>query len=86
MRDIFDFDWETLRRKFPDGVSELDQAVKVRLALDHPDLKIVQLMVAKGGVLPMHTDGAPGLYQVIGGHGRFTNSNNQHWDYTGDHD
>ena len=69
LENIFDFDWKALRRKFPDGVSELDQAVKVRLALDHPDLKIVQLMVARGGTLPAHADGAPGLYQVIGGHG-----------------
>ena len=73
LEDIFDFDWKALRKKFPEGAAQLNHAVKARLALDHPDLKIVQLMVAKGGILPAHADGAPGLYQVIGGHGAIIN-------------
>ncbi|VAW04743.1 hypothetical protein MNBD_ALPHA04-296, partial [hydrothermal vent metagenome] len=73
LENIFHFDWKKLRAQSPEGIAALNKAVKARLALDHPDLKIVQLMIADGGVLPTHADGAPGLYQVVGGHGMITN-------------
>ncbi|MGB0906066.1 MAG: cupin domain-containing protein [Maricaulaceae bacterium] len=50
-------------------VQQLGGAVKMRLALDHPDIKIVQLMIGPGGVLPAHAGGAPGIYIVIEGKG-----------------
>ncbi|MGB0906097.1 MAG: cupin domain-containing protein [Maricaulaceae bacterium] len=50
-------------------VENLEKAVKMRLGFDHPDLKITQIMIGAGGILPAHADGAPGVYIGVGGFG-----------------
>jgi quercetin dioxygenase-like cupin family protein len=69
---ILPFDWEAIRAADPDAASGLEETVRLRIAFDHPDLKITQLMIGAGGVLPAHADGAPGAYIVVGGGGEIT--------------
>ncbi len=56
----------------PAAVAQLEQAVRARLAFDHPDVKITQLMLGPGATLPSHAGGSPGFYHVIGGSGEIT--------------
>jgi quercetin dioxygenase-like cupin family protein len=70
--EVFALDWAAVRAEAPEAVIQLENAVKVRLGLDHPDLKITQLMLGPGAVLPGHAGGAPGIFYVIGGAGEIT--------------
>jgi quercetin dioxygenase-like cupin family protein len=72
LETIFALDWPAIRGEAPDETTQLGKVLKARLALDHPDLKIVQLMLGPGAVLPAHAGGAPGLYHVVGGAGEVT--------------
>lgn len=66
---LFPFDWAAIREEAPTEVDELFASLRIRLAFDHPDLEIRQLILGAGGLLPLHADGAPGAYVVIGGRG-----------------
>ena len=67
LADVFRFDWEALRQASPAETEQLVQAVRARLVFDHPDLKIVELAVGPGGVLPAHAQAGPAGYHVLGG-------------------
>ncbi len=45
---------------------------QLRLALDHLDVKITQVMIGPGAIIPAHAEGAPGFYYVTGGRGEIT--------------
>ncbi|MFK7894493.1 MAG: cupin domain-containing protein [Myxococcota bacterium] len=66
------FDWAELREAAADHASALEASVRIRLAFDHPDLKISQVMIGPGGILPAYADGAPGAFIVIGGMGEIS--------------
>ena len=65
-------DWAALRAEDEEGLAALERVVRIRLGFDHPDLKIVQLMIGPGGLLPGHAGGSPGVWIVIGGRGEIT--------------
>lgn len=69
LEEILAADWQAIANDYPEALRQLRDAVKVRIALDHPDVKIVQMMLAPGAYMPAHAEGAPGLYYVIGGSG-----------------
>jgi quercetin dioxygenase-like cupin family protein len=72
LEDILPFDWSAVRAASPQATGQLTHSIKARLALDHPDIKIVQLLLGPGALLPSHAGGSPGLYHVIGGTGEIT--------------
>lgn len=67
---LLPFDWVALRAEMPERVVALESVVRLRRAFDHPDLEIHQLLLGPGAILPLHADGAPGAWVVIGGRGR----------------
>ncbi len=69
---LLPFDWDSLRQTAPLEVEQLEQSVHLRLGFDHPDLKITQVIIGAGGLLPAHADGAPGAFIVIVGAGEIT--------------
>ena len=69
LTSLLPFDWQRLRKESAAGVEQLLFTVKLRLAFDHPDLKISQLAIGPGGRLPLFADGAPGMFVVVGGRG-----------------
>ena len=72
LEEVFPFDWATIRAESRDEAEQLEGAVKARLAFDHPDVKITQLILGPGATLPGHAGGSPGFYYVIGGRGEVT--------------
>lgn len=66
---VLRFDWRAIRVAAPRAKASLAASVRVRIAFDHPDLEVVQLMIGPGGLLPLHADGAPGAFVVVGGDG-----------------
>lgn len=66
---ILPFDWNSLD---DDDAASLEEAVRARLAFDHPDLKIVEMMLGPGAILPAHAGGSPGVFIVVGGSGEIT--------------
>ncbi len=69
---LLPFDWVAIREEAPAEVDDLFASLRIRLAFDHPDLEIRQLILGAGGLLPAHADGAPGAYIVIGGRGEIS--------------
>lgn len=65
-------DWGALQREDAAGVAALEASMRVRLAFDHPDIKIVQWMLGPGAALPAHAGGSPGVWIVVGGRGEMT--------------
>ena len=72
LENVLPFDWASIREESPEEAAQLERAVKARLALDHPDVKITELMIGPGATLPGHAGGSPGFYHVIGGSGEIT--------------
>lgn len=72
LEDVLPFNWAALRTESPKQALQLESTVRARLAFDHPDIKITQLMIGPGGVLPAHAGGSPGFYHIIGGKGEVT--------------
>jgi len=72
LEDVLPFDWAAIRRESPLATEQLERSVKARLAFDHPDIKITQLLLGVGATLPSHAGGSPGFYHVIGGTGVIT--------------
>jgi quercetin dioxygenase-like cupin family protein len=72
LEEVFRWDWDAARASDPGGAAELQRAVRVRLAFDHPDFKILQVLLGPGAILPGHADAAPGAYHVIQGGARIT--------------
>ena len=72
LQTIFPFDWDTLNAEMPERVEQLKRVTRARVGLDHPDLKITQFMLGAGAVFPMHAEGAPGFYHVVGGTGEIS--------------
>ena len=69
---LLPFDWEAIRAADPEAARGLEDSVRLRVGFDHPDLKITQLMIGAGGLLPAHADGAPGAFIVVGGTGEIS--------------
>lgn len=63
---VFKFDWTKLPEE---TVNTLSKSIKTRLIFDNADLKVVELAIASGGVLPMHAQPTPSVYHVLGGTG-----------------
>ena len=72
IEEAFRFNWTRLEALEPGASQQLAQVLRVKRAFDHPDLKIDQVMLGPGGVLPTHAEGAPGVYIVIEGTGVVT--------------
>ena len=72
LEEVLPFDWASLRRESPVEAAQLERVIKARLAFDHPDIKITQLMIGPGATLPAHAGGSPGFYHVIGGSGEIS--------------
>ena len=68
---LLPFDWTGIRSDAPDRVEAFARTFRLRVAFDHPDLEIWELVLGPGGVLPAHADGAPGAFVVVGGRGEF---------------
>ena len=61
---VFKFDWEQLGKT---ALTDLSKAVKTRLIFDNLDLKVVELAIATGGILPTHAQATPSVYHILGG-------------------
>ncbi len=61
---VFKFDWEQLGEK---GLMDLSKIIKTRLVFDNLDLKVVELAIAAGGILPFHAQATPSVYHILGG-------------------
>lgn len=69
---IFKYDWKILKFEAPDKVAQMKKAVRARVIFSTPDVKIVELAVAPGGVLPAFSQAAPSAFHVLEGSAIFT--------------
>lgn len=63
---VFKFDWQQLGAT---ALTDLSKVVKTRLIFDNLDLKVVELAIATGGILPTHAQATPSVYHILGGAG-----------------
>jgi len=61
---IFKFDWEQLG---DNALMDLAKVIKTRLVFDNLDLKVVELAIASGSILPTHAQATPSVYHILGG-------------------
>lgn len=66
LEDIFTFDWSQLPTE---SLSTLSKTVKTRIIFDNSDLKVIELAVASGSILPLHAQATPSVYHILGGEG-----------------
>ena len=71
---IFKFDWEQLGEK---TLADLSQVIKTRLIFDNLDLKVVELDIAAGGILPLHAQATPSVYHILGGEAEVWSNDNK---------
>ncbi|SFV65097.1 hypothetical protein MNB_SV-10-732 [hydrothermal vent metagenome] len=69
---IFKYAWKILEFEAPAKVAQLKKAVKARVIFSTPDVKIIELAVAPGGILPSFSQAAPSAYHVLEGSAKFT--------------
>lgn len=77
---IFKFDWEQLPAS---TLTNLNKTVKTRMVFDNLDLKVVELAIASGGVLPTHAQPTPSVYLILGGEGEVLSNDSIAKVYTG---
>ena len=64
IQEVFKFNWQEL----PVGLAEnWSKEIKTRLIFDNADLKVVELAIAPGSVLPLHAQATPSCYHILGG-------------------
>ena len=61
---LFKFDWKRLGEN---ALSDLSKVAKARLIFDNLDLKVIELAVAAGAILPLHAEATPSVYHILGG-------------------
>ena len=72
LSNIFRFDWDVLEVKAPDRVAQLSKAIRARVIFGSSDVKIIELAVAAGGILPAFSQPGPSAYHIIEGSAEFT--------------
>jgi len=77
---IFKFDWEELPTE---TLTNLNKVIKTRMVFDNPDLKVVELAIAAGGILPTHAQPTPSVYLILGGEGEVLSNDTLAKVYTG---
>ncbi len=69
---IFKYNWKILEFEAPKKAAQLKKAVRARVIFSTPDVKIVELAIAPGGILPAFSQAAPSAYHVLEGSAKFT--------------
>ena len=64
IEEVFNFDWNGIGEK---GLADLEKVVKTRVVFDNPDLKVVEMAIAAGAILPIHAQAAPSVYHIFEG-------------------
>lgn len=71
LEEVFKFDWEALGET---ALVNLSKTVKTRLIFDNLDLKVVELGIAAGAILPLHAQATPSVYHILGGTAEVTSN------------
>jgi len=64
LNKVFKFDWKKIGET---ASMDLSKVIKTRLVFDNLDLKVVELAIAAGGILPTHAQATPSVYHILGG-------------------
>jgi len=64
IQEVFYFDWKKLPKEVATNWAKI---IKTRLIFNNPDLKVVELAIAPGAVLPLHAQPTPSCYHILGG-------------------
>ena len=72
LEDVINVDWNLVAAQSPKQLTQLRKALKVKTVFNHPDLKIIELALGAGALLPRHADPAPGAYHIVGGSAEIT--------------
>jgi mannose-6-phosphate isomerase-like protein (cupin superfamily) len=83
LEDVFHLDWAAVNTESASELTQLRKALKVKTVLDHPDIKIIELALGPGALLPRHADAAPGAFHIIEGAAEITVDGETIQAYTG---
>ena len=72
LEDVINIDWKAVGEESPNELAQLRKSLKVKTVLNHPDLKIIELAIGSGALLPRHADPAPGAYHIVEGSAEIT--------------
>ena len=72
LEDVFPLDWAAIEAASPTELAQLRDALKVKTVLNHPDIKIIELALGSGALLPRHADAAPGAFHILEGAAEIT--------------
>lgn len=80
IKDVFQFDWSKIE---DERIASLTATIKARKIFDNADLKVVELVIAAGAIMPMHAQATPAVYFVLDGEGEITVGDKTSQVYTG---
>ncbi|MBE9539458.1 MAG: cupin domain-containing protein [Proteobacteria bacterium] len=72
LEKVFSLDWSAIETESSAELAQLRKALKVKTVLNHPDIKIIELALGAGALLPRHADVAPGAFHIIEGSAEIT--------------
>jgi mannose-6-phosphate isomerase-like protein (cupin superfamily) len=72
LEDVINIDWKTVNIESPKELAQLRKSLKVKTVFNHPDLKIIEVAIGSGALLPRHADSAPGAYHIVEGSAEIT--------------
>jgi quercetin dioxygenase-like cupin family protein len=72
LEDVININWKAVDKESPKELAQLRKAFKVKTVFNHPDLKIIEVAMASGALLPRHADPAPGAYHIVEGSAEIT--------------
>lgn len=83
LEEVFPLDWAAIEAESPQELQQLRQTLRVKTVLNHPDIKIIELSLGAGGLLPRHSDAAPGAFHILEGSAEITVAGETIRAYTG---
>ena len=83
LEDVFNADWHSIASEQPKALAQLRHAIKIKTVMNHPDLKIIEMALGIGAILPRHADLAPGVYHILEGSANITVNNKSIQVFTG---
>lgn len=83
LEEVFSLNWTGVEEQSSAELNQLRKVLKVKTVLNHPDIKIIELALGAGALLPLHADPAPGAFHVIEGSAEITVDGKTIQAYTG---
>lgn len=72
LEEVFPLNWAAIEAASSTELAQLRKSLKVKNVLNHPDIKVSEVVLGSGALLPTHADAAPGAFHILEGSAEIT--------------